>query len=126
MKISISDKVPFSSLKPGDRGSINGKPFLCIAALIDPTVSCGGTVSAVSLENGRPMCIYYGTMVEHAPTRVPGDPAPGDVWIDADGDYLIRVVCGGGVDWVDLQTGIAYSDSEVDHLHPIDVQLVRA
>lgn len=126
MKISISNKVPFATLKPGDRFSLDGKPLLCIAALVDPTVSCGGVVSAVSLEDGRPRCIYGGTMVERVPTREQGDPTPGQVWVDVDGSYLIRVVCGNGVDWVDLQDGIAYSDSDVDHLRPVDVKLVRA
>lgn len=47
-----------------------------------------------------------------------------DVWIDIEGDYVLRV--DGCEPWVDLATGIRFDDTEVEAIAPIDVKLVRA
>ena len=127
MKIDISTKVPFSGLKPGARGMVDCRPFLRIDTLLDPSVSCGAVVSAVSLEDGRPLSISGDTLVdvEAVPAEPTREPRPGEVWTDADGDYLLRAYATDGGAWVDLATG-AYLPHNVDVIRPVDVKLVRA
>lgn len=125
MKIDISNKVPFSSLAPGDRGTIGGKPFMRIMSLVD--ASCDGTINAVSLETGAPLCVSLDTLVEveDRKAREDREPKRGEVWIDEDGDCLLRTDSD-MVPWIDLATGRSYG-LEVDTLvAPVDVKLVRA
>lgn len=127
MKIDISNKVPFSNLKPGDRGTIDGKPFVRIGALVDPTVSCGGVVQAVSLDDGRPLSISGDTLVEAdgSPFLDEAEQAqPGDVWEDDSGLYWLRTN-NADFPWASLSNG-GLLTFEAQDVRRVDVKLVRA